>query len=459
MRSGAMRRFAKDESGMAMGLAIITMVLIGVMGAGLLTFVVTDLNSVVEVNQGQRAFEVADAGIQAAERQLASKPEQGSYDGGSGDVQWSFDKSNTSCPELGGRGMCLENLDATSGTDDSVNVTIESLSAESFEVVSTGGYGEAKRRIEAIYKRSGTGPSKFALGMYATGEVDIGGKPRIRDMSIFSGGNVDGTVITKAGKVPTFDGVDKFYGNWLRSPNTVARATDKAGIGAEVGITYDETAGRTARLGKTDYSRYSYPNFKSPPLTGNITYPFDPDLTDQLTSDDLAKLKAQAVAQGRYIETSSDFELSEQPAAKKYPKPSTKDTVYYVKFTGGASNEFYYDDDSSAAGIKGCGQLTAPFTNNCPQGTIVVENGDFVVSEDELGFKGTIVVRKTSGAGNSLKFESGDKFTLKGVANVQGNMILGSESVYVAPDPSELNPIFSGGLGKVELQSWRELYE
>ena len=47
-------------------------VLLGVMGAGLLTFVNRDLNTVVEENRGQMAFEAADAGIAAAKRQLAS---------------------------------------------------------------------------------------------------------------------------------------------------------------------------------------------------------------------------------------------------------------------------------------------------------------------------------------------------------------------------------------------------
>ena len=66
------RRFVRDESGMTMGLAMIMILLLGVMGAGLLTFVSKDLNTVVEVNRGQRAFEVADAGIGAAKRQLSS---------------------------------------------------------------------------------------------------------------------------------------------------------------------------------------------------------------------------------------------------------------------------------------------------------------------------------------------------------------------------------------------------
>src|SRR5215208_6134150 len=67
-----LRRLVKDEAGMTMGLAIIMIVLLGVMGAGLLTFASRDLNTVVEENRGQRAFEMADAGIGVAKRQLIS---------------------------------------------------------------------------------------------------------------------------------------------------------------------------------------------------------------------------------------------------------------------------------------------------------------------------------------------------------------------------------------------------
>jgi hypothetical protein len=43
-------RLRRDESGVALGLTIILIVLIGVMGAGLLTFVRSDLDAVIEVN-------------------------------------------------------------------------------------------------------------------------------------------------------------------------------------------------------------------------------------------------------------------------------------------------------------------------------------------------------------------------------------------------------------------------
>src|SRR3712207_5176053 len=74
------RRFLKDESGMTMGLVVIMIVLIGVMGAGLLTFVQRDLAAVVEVNKGQKAFEMADAGVQLAKRQLRRDPLSTHYD-------------------------------------------------------------------------------------------------------------------------------------------------------------------------------------------------------------------------------------------------------------------------------------------------------------------------------------------------------------------------------------------
>ena len=86
------KRLIKDESGMTMGLVIIMVVLIGVMGAGLLTFVSTDLNTVIEVNRGQKALEFADAGVQAARRQLLSDLDADKhYDGyDTDDLPWSY---------------------------------------------------------------------------------------------------------------------------------------------------------------------------------------------------------------------------------------------------------------------------------------------------------------------------------------------------------------------------------
>src|SRR3712207_238417 len=110
------RRFVNDESGMTLGLAVMVIFLISVMGAGLVTFVSRDLNTVLETNRAQRAFEVADAGIGTAKRQISSDcgsdPEAclGHYndaDATGDDYQWSAAKG----------GLTLNDLDG-SGTDE-----------------------------------------------------------------------------------------------------------------------------------------------------------------------------------------------------------------------------------------------------------------------------------------------------------------------------------------------------
>ncbi len=156
------RRFVDDESGMTLPLAMIMIVLIGVMGAGLLAFANRDINTVVEENRGQRAFEMADAGIGAAKRQLASSVDRTVYDGngvpttdnvcGSDDNQWSALRCGTPT------GLTIKNLDGVGTTSDSANVTIYYRSVtDDFRVVSTGTYGVATRKIEAIFAGIQTG--------------------------------------------------------------------------------------------------------------------------------------------------------------------------------------------------------------------------------------------------------------------------------------------------------------
>jgi hypothetical protein len=144
---------------MTLALALIMIVIIGAMGAGLLAFVNRDLYTVIEENKGQRAFEMADAGIAAAKRQLASSVDRTKYNGdnvtsgtcGSDDYQWSALRCGTP------KGLTLNNLDGDAATADSVNVTIEYQGvagdpSEYFKVISIGTFGNAKRKIEAIFK-------------------------------------------------------------------------------------------------------------------------------------------------------------------------------------------------------------------------------------------------------------------------------------------------------------------
>src|SRR5215208_2619656 len=131
-----LRQPVRNESGMTLPLAMIMIVLLGVMGAGLLTFVMRDLNTVVEENRGQRAFEVADAGIGAAKRQLASGVDWKTYDDPD-----SVSPANIQWAKTSG-GLTLNDLDEDATTPDSVNVKIEYRNeTEDFLVVSEGTYG------------------------------------------------------------------------------------------------------------------------------------------------------------------------------------------------------------------------------------------------------------------------------------------------------------------------------
>lgn len=116
--------FLREERGMALGLAIIVVVLLGVMAASLLTLVATDLQAVVEANRGEQAFELAEAGIEVAKAHLANAPS--AADWSSGELHMDGIGENT------------------------VSVTVEHEGG-TFEAVSTGQYGQTKRKIEATF--------------------------------------------------------------------------------------------------------------------------------------------------------------------------------------------------------------------------------------------------------------------------------------------------------------------
>jgi hypothetical protein len=94
------------------------------MGAGLLTFVSADLQAVVAVNRGEQAFQLAEAGVEVAKAHLADDPSPSGWSSGE---------------------LHMDSVD-----DNSVSITVDRV-AGSFEVVSTGRYGETRRKIEALF--------------------------------------------------------------------------------------------------------------------------------------------------------------------------------------------------------------------------------------------------------------------------------------------------------------------
>jgi hypothetical protein len=204
------RRFVNEESGMALPLAVIMIVLLGVMGAGLLTFVSRDLNTVVEQNRGQRAFELADAGVGVAKRQLtddcagdilctdsydAAIDELGNYkDLTAPDIQWSWLEGGVTLEDLDGDGNVT--------TVDKVHVAIDfQANKNRFKVISTGTYGEppreSKRKIEAILQGVGGSFGGEGIGhpiYYTPSDITIEGDPeneiQMQGISMFTKGDI-----------------------------------------------------------------------------------------------------------------------------------------------------------------------------------------------------------------------------------------------------------------------------
>lgn len=151
-------------------------VLIGVMAVGLLTLVCSDLEAVIEENQGEKALALADAGVQAARGQLRSGAEPEHYDDDRGEnAEWAYVAPAS-------RATAGETLTLDDGT---VRVRIQYLLPSTttselgevdhapelspgdapgpnkyFKVTSEGMAGGARRKVEAIlYASRIDGPS------------------------------------------------------------------------------------------------------------------------------------------------------------------------------------------------------------------------------------------------------------------------------------------------------------
>jgi Tfp pilus assembly protein PilX len=283
-----MHRLIRDESGMTLALTVFMIVIIGVMGAGLLTFVNRDLESVVEVNRGQRALKMADAGLEAAKRQLSYKDARpSSYDAvvTAGNSSWyddgmvssgqaltfdgnqirvriryltpSANSTQTSQPDFapevlpnyvlpsGMNDLCndtgVSGGTGGDGVDDDLDLAASPPNKDAceypnnrnyFRVTVRGEVNGAIRQIQAIYQTQNV---NFPVGYFATRDINFNGNATTTDdVSFFSNRYVYNVRIGSIG------GTDNTYGNWAVDPitgtanpcNGVARETTDAGIGA-----------------------------------------------------------------------------------------------------------------------------------------------------------------------------------------------------------------------------------
>jgi len=457
-----LERLAKGESGVVMGLVVMLVVLIGVMGAGLLVLVRSDLEAVVKVNQGQNALNLADAGVQAARRQLRSDAQPDHYDSsGAGNVEWAY-----VAPAGGtaGKTLTLE--------DGSAQVTIQYLLPSTtvtqvrdgnrapelvpgdltdypggrnfFRVISEGMSGGARRRVEAILYTSRVGvPAAY----YTPKDMTLQGDISINGASFFAGENIE-----RVGNVTIDRETPAPYGDWDTtsfSPpsrlNTVPRTgaagnrATGAGLAAE-GLVCEngDCSGSPADSvadGIHDYDRYTGTKGSSkrfvrkadpnaPNAPGTISYPFDAG-----SGLDLAFLMEEARRQGNYRSSAVDI--------TDYPTASNDRTVYFVD-AGGAADFIEYRTDRAPEA----------------RGTIVVRDGNLAFGDSSGLFRGVILV--TGDGADTGKYDSGTSGNVEGFVVASGDMtVRGSVSPSTVADGLSTRPSFYS----VNLWGWRELYE
>lgn len=481
-----LKEFIRDESGIAMGLAIVTIVLIGVMGAGLLVFVRNDLEAVVEVNQGQKAFDIADSGVQVAKRQLLSDSVRQHYDGVSTNdcasgqrlgADWSVsatgsnsDCSNTSISKPAGTGVtrsfaggrftvtiqCFDQTgdttDVCAGVSENAPEPVEASKKTFFKVTSTGYYpadgSGAKRKVEAIFNTYDLGVPK---AYFTPNNITLSGNPNINGVSLFAGGNVS------LGGSATLTGVDQVYGDWNRPPyNTTARpsvptcpAPDGtvgpcAGIGAVGQISGSSSIG-TRDFDGTDVTADG-PEFVADPSdpqnSDEITFPFDDEaqtIGGQEDQDRLNFLREEAKANGVYrtssggvVDVGTDF---------PWPANATDRTVVFVEYTsaGGTNRVDWNVGSSSDPPVKG---------------TLVVNGGNFRLSQHQACLAGVVIVRGgVYEDGDSV--DAGGNTCLDGFVNASGDI-----DIKGTVDPiSSAGVLNRPGFYGVQQWSWRELYQ
>lgn len=466
------QRFIKDESGMVMGLVIVMVVLIGVMGAGLLTFVMTDLRSMAQTNRGQQAFEVADAGVEVAKQQLIADDNfLTNYDGGTDDLPWSFYHTSG--------GMTL-NLRA-----GSAKVTIQMINASpaSFRIISVGdaknasGNVDARRKIEAVVRSNYE--VTFPRAYFTRTDVEVGGSASL-GVSVFA---MRDARIDRAFQ----DVDDTVYRRWAETNdagssypnifNATPRTSSRVGVGALRNLSGSAIPAQGSRSYDSSTCPQTVSNYYTGSPTGTctqkISFPFAIP-TEQQDRDQLKVLRQRALSQETssnplYIDSTPGNKVDDagMPARTSctnattarsntptdittWPSGSTFDTVRYYEFqTFSHCNAMRYNVTST------CGSTSSP------RGAIVVENGDFII-EGSSGnvFNGAVIVRAYDTSGASVRdrgrFWSGGGPCFRGYANSGGLMSFqGNITVGAVPELGTLRP-FRGTMEEVSL---REIYE
>ena len=461
---------------MALALAIMMVVLVGVMGAGLLVFVQSELDSVIESNKGQKAFNFSDAGIQIAKaRLLTTNADFRSFDGitdlntdpPNPESAWSCGVWNSTNNVCGSAGRQLKNLDSDPDLDATVwiqylkpSITTADLSdpthapelvpsgqtnyppgKDYFRVISQGSEGGTVRKIEAIYNTYDLGVPK---AYYTPGNITLNGNAgSITNISLFAGGSVDGS----GGDAVT--GEDLAYGNWCRSPfNTWQRGTTAAGIGA-LGSIANQRVGRD--FDGVDPTDPDGADFVGSPSsmpsscisvssTGQLTFPFKASLPDIEALRTAAQSQSNGLGGDNYYEFTGDANVvGGSPGANDVPWPanSLSNTVVFVKF--------------DSIGDRLTWNISGGCSNNPVRGTVVVEGGIFTTQPNRTPLRGAVVI--TSAPSPTDVYTDSGNTCMQSFAIASGDIVIGGN---VSPATQERGN--SPGSYGINLWSWRECY-
>jgi len=495
------RRFARDESGMAMAVAIFMVLLIGVMGAGLLTFVMSDTKSVLEVNKGQKAMDVAEAGVQAAKAHLRVDSFREHYDTVSsndcaegprtGGENWSratdiYTNTNGLCVGPSTRTAAQVGVtrnfaggkfhvtiecfrqsgDATGSAapcnggaaDSNPMLTIPASDRKFFKVTSTG-YDNtagdwAKRKIEAVYT---TAKKTYApIAFWTPKNIEFRGSSAqtVTKMSFFAGNYITGIGgITRNTSFPTL------YGDWrvlpynetprVKNPADSAPIANTPGFAAvnRVCNAQGSTCSTSDADGYRDYdsttgSKGQMKTFVASATTpaSQITFPFNPGnaIADPSSIVDPGLVEEMRVA----AEDQGNY------FCPTCPNPN--------QITGAKTISTWPAQGATVFVDAGGNTVTyAAVSTPKPAGMLIVRNGNVQMSNTggtRAGFQGVIIV---IGNGTTTgTYEQGGQVGLDGYVAASGNMLIrGGIDPNTSLDFTNLNSFYD-----IKLWSWRELY-
>jgi hypothetical protein len=455
-----------------------------------------DLEAVIEVNQGQRAFEMTNAGLEAGKMQLLFDSNNEIYNGNGGDLDGDGVDTAESEWSYSGSGKTL-NLDS-----NQVNVKIRYLTPtpssnpslasdpnrapevllsgattypnqrDYFKVTAQGTARAANRRMEAIYWTKSNG---FPLAYYATGNIELDGSSlSVDDVSIFSEASVVGL------RGNTIGGCDVAYGNWNNSPwNVVSRRASfgdyrrndnstcsgyPTGVASEGTIEYANEGAGTGRPNVIDYDNWDgagggttdHPDFVDNTWTAtggsqnstDITYPFNPNDETHLDLETLRAAAQSGQNGSRFVRLQPGGNLS----ILDYPANSNLNTIYFVEFAN-PDGTF----TTSGGNAVTHGEVDYDSTVTDPKGVIVVVNGDFNGSPRAKTFTGNVIIRDPVDTdGESMQYLNRGNFDLQGYVNIEGSIEIRGQAN--SDTPPSLITTRRPGTYMMELWSWRECY-